>query len=61
MDQRLPDMSESLPDRCIEILPPEPHHGKRDDVITCPCCQKSCAPSSMDDDGCGICDECLAP
>lgn len=43
----------------IEILPP-----KRDECLahgagTCLCCGR--LRSFMDDDGCGICEECLAP
>ncbi|MFJ6326893.1 MULTISPECIES: hypothetical protein [unclassified Rhizobium] len=43
----------------IEILPPE-----RDDLFdessrTCLCCGRS--RSFIDEDGCGICEECLAP
>lgn len=43
----------------IEILPPVPddthHHGPR----SCLCCGRT--QSFLDDDGCGICEECLAP
>jgi len=45
----------------IEILPPEREDNCTSDATTCPCCQKLRPASSMDDDGCGICDECLAP
>ncbi|TBG96061.1 hypothetical protein ELG68_35995 [Rhizobium leguminosarum] len=29
--------------------------------MTCPCCRRLRSASSVADDGCGICDECLAP
>ncbi|MFP3546725.1 hypothetical protein SB748_25065 [Rhizobium sp. SIMBA_035] len=41
----------------IEILPPEPMFG--DIEPTCICCGRS--QSFLDEDGCGICEECLAP
>ncbi|TBC68739.1 hypothetical protein ELH30_31685 (plasmid) [Rhizobium ruizarguesonis] len=44
----------------IEILPPDRETFTADST-TCPCCRKIRPASSMDDDGCGICDECLAP
>lgn len=46
---------------CIEILPPEREGTCASDATTCSCCQKLRSASSMDDDGYGICDECLAP
>jgi len=44
----------------IEILPPEPH-ADGSDLRACLCCCRPCNSSAMDEDGCGICDECLAP
>ncbi len=45
-------------DAAVEIIPPK-HSGDRAHTRTCICCQR---PSELiDDDGCGICDECLAP
>jgi hypothetical protein len=43
----------------IEILPPEHDDVDRDGAFTCLCCGRS--QSFLDDDGCGICEECLAP
>ncbi|TBF45312.1 hypothetical protein ELG87_34980 (plasmid) [Rhizobium leguminosarum] len=45
----------------IEILPADRDDTCASDATTCPCCQRPRPASSMDDDGCGICDECLAP
>lgn len=42
----------------IEILPPE-REGCLGDGILCLCCGRP--QSTMDEDGCGICEECLAP
>jgi hypothetical protein len=44
-----------------EILPPGRKEMYASDTITCPCCRELRPASSMDDDGCGICDECLVP
>jgi hypothetical protein len=43
----------------IEILPPEHGDLNGEGARTCLCCGRS--PSFLDDDGCGICEECLAP
>jgi len=43
----------------IEILPPEHDDVGRSAARTCLCCGRS--QSFLDDDGCGICEECLAP
>jgi len=44
----------------IEILPPT-----REDVgmgsKTCLCCERIRPASCMDEDGCGICEDCLSP
>lgn len=58
MDRRTADL---LSERKIEILQPVREGASSADAITCPCCRKVRPASSMDDDGCGICDECLAP
>lgn len=57
MDQRGADM---LSEFYIEI-PPDREETSASDARTCPCCLKLRPASSMDDDGCGICDECLEP
>lgn len=59
MDQR--DAADMLSKVCIEIFPPDRDETCTSDATTCPCCRKLRPASSMDDDGCGICDECLAP
>ncbi|MBW9116814.1 hypothetical protein JNB88_24595 [Rhizobium cauense] len=43
----------------IEILPPEHDDASREGACTCLCCGRT--QSFLDDDGCGICEECLAP
>ncbi|AIC29527.1 hypothetical protein IE4771_PA00021 (plasmid) [Rhizobium etli bv. mimosae str. IE4771] len=52
---------DTLSEFYIEILPPDLEEACVSDAKTCPCCRKLRPASSMDDDGCGICDECLAP
>lgn len=42
-----------------EILPPEHGGLNGKGARTCLCCGRS--QSFLDDDGCGICEECLAP
>ncbi|RUM14201.1 hypothetical protein EFD56_26610 [Rhizobium phaseoli] len=42
----------------VEILPPEREDNKRAG-FQCLCCGRPA--QAFDDDGCGICDECLAP
>ncbi|MEI1252250.1 hypothetical protein [Rhizobium aouanii] len=54
MDQSAADL---LPKVCIEILPPDREEPCASDATTCPCCRKLRPASSMDEDGCGICDE----
>jgi hypothetical protein len=44
-----------------EIIPPEPNECVSGNAMICLCCQKMRSASRMDSDGCGICDECLAP
>ena len=58
MDQRTDD---TLSEFYIEIFPPDHEGTCASDARTCPCCLKLRPASSMDDDGCGICDECLKP
>ncbi len=43
-------------ERVIEIIPPE--RSREEDTSPCLCCGWR---SRMDEDGCGICEECLAP
>ncbi|WP_170117253.1 hypothetical protein [Neorhizobium alkalisoli] len=50
-------VADFLFDAAVEIIPPEDQE-KREDTRICLCCQR--AARRMDDDGCGICDECLA-
>ncbi|RWX20668.1 hypothetical protein EHI47_39015 [Rhizobium leguminosarum] len=58
MDRSAADM---LSEFYIEILPPDRDETCASDATACPCCRRLRPASSMDDDGCGICDECLAP
>ncbi len=48
-------------DRVIEIIPPAPEKRKARSTAMCLCCHKKFPASRMDVDGCGICEECLAP
>lgn len=50
---------ELIADDTIEILPPDPHAMDDSQARTCLCCGRSFF--SQTEDGCGICDECLAP
>lgn len=45
-------------DQSIEILPPERRGRGLLEVSACICCGRR---SHIDEDGCGICDDCLAP
>ncbi|MNR97848.1 hypothetical protein D3C71_814350 [compost metagenome] len=47
-------------DDLIEIFPPEPRVSTRE-AKTCLCCCLPCSSLHIDEDGCGICDQCLAP
>ncbi|MGF9567044.1 hypothetical protein [Neorhizobium sp. JUb45] len=49
------------PEKLIEIIPPEPQVRCRAGAKICICCEQSRPASAMDDDGCGICEECLSP
>ncbi|MDG3578090.1 hypothetical protein P7F60_16970 [Rhizobium sp. YJ-22] len=52
-------ITHSLFDDTVEILPPERAAGRGGGKMACLCCQRE--RQSMDDDGCGICDDCLRP
>jgi len=54
MTERVADF---LLDAAVEIILPDDHE-ERENTRICLCCQR--ARTWMDDDGCGICDECLA-
>lgn len=54
------DRQQSISDLLIEIIPPE-RDDSRIGTRTCLCCERPRPASYMDDDGCGICEECLAP
>jgi hypothetical protein len=43
----------------IEILAPP--HMRPQETVVCLCCQRYWPMQLMDEDGCGICDECLGP
>jgi hypothetical protein len=45
----------------IEVIPPQPEIAHARNTVTCLCCQQKRLVSRMDADGCGICEECLAP
>ncbi|SCB48104.1 hypothetical protein GA0061102_106313 [Rhizobium miluonense] len=53
--------TDQLPDLHMEILPPERVEESCTDAKACLCCRRMRSAARMDDDGCGICDECLAP
>lgn len=46
-------------DALVEIIPP-PAGAAEDEQVVCICCQQSRSRTCMDDDGYGICEECLA-
>jgi hypothetical protein len=46
-------------DADLEILSPE--QTTEGEMSICACCCRQRLRSMMDEDGCGICDECLAP
>lgn len=50
-----------LTDRVVEIIPPAPEKRIARSTAMCLCCRKRFPASRMDVDGCGICEECLAP
>jgi hypothetical protein len=49
-------MKYDLPTEKMEILAPEREGAGG---VACLCC--GCVRASLDEDGCGICEECLAP
>lgn len=53
------EFTTEVDDAAVEILPPE-SGGSGDDHVVCLCCQQARFKSWMDDDGCGICEECLS-
>jgi hypothetical protein len=53
--------ADTLSECKMEILPPDAKCVPGSGAVTCPCCERVRPLSSMDVDGCGICDECLAP
>lgn len=53
-------VADPISDPFMEILPPERDDKTRPNAKACLCCRKMRSPTRMDDDGCGICDECLA-
>lgn len=55
------NVADTLSESYIEFLPPDHDESRDADGAKCPCCRKLRPASSMDNDGCGICDECLAP
>lgn len=54
-------IKKTIPDDLIEILPPDRHDCHAAGMKTCLCCAQTRPESAMDDDGCGICEECLSP
>lgn len=52
-------MTGMFSDADIEILAPKRINQNESAGCVCCCCQRPS--SAMDEDGCGICDECLAP
>jgi hypothetical protein len=44
----------------VEIIPPERADPDMESK-TCLCCEQRRPASCMDEDGCGICEECLSP
>ncbi len=52
---------QTVSDHEIETIPSEPDNKSARNTVTCLCCQKKRPATGMDADGCGICEECLAP
>ena len=50
-----------LSEPLMEISPPERDEEPCADGTECLCCRWLRSARKMDEDGCGICDECLAP
>jgi hypothetical protein len=55
------DYKRLVSDRVMEILPPDRNDLRFAETATCLCCRRQRLASSMDEDGCGICEECLRP
>ncbi len=53
--------TKAVSDHQIEIIPPTRDKPDVQATAICLCCQKKRLASRMDADGCGICEECLAP
>jgi hypothetical protein len=56
MDDPIP--TTAFDDGMMEILPPESNACPNGMMSRCDCCGR---PATMDDDCCGICEECLSP
>ncbi|UAX98164.1 HEPN domain-containing protein (plasmid) [Ensifer adhaerens] len=52
---------QAVSDHQFETLPPKSASRSAGNTVTCLCCQEQRPATSMDADGCGICEECLAP
>lgn len=52
-------MTEMFSEADFEILPPD--RITQHEMAICLCCCRQRPKSDMDEDGCGICEECLAP
>ena len=48
-----------FPDSIVEVLPPGNEVRCGPDVVRCLCCGQARPRSWLDDDGCGICEECI--
>ena len=48
-----------LAEPIVEILLPEKEDEPQGECLTCLCCGRTRSRAWMDDDGCGICNECL--
>jgi hypothetical protein len=57
--QDAPDLKYDLAMETMEILAPEREALSCAGGAACLCC--GCVRASLDEDGCGICEECLAP
>lgn len=56
MDAKIPEW---IPDRLVEVLPPQPKAARRAATKTCICCRQLRPAYAIEDDSCGICEECL--
>jgi hypothetical protein len=57
----MPDEYTSIFNRTIEIISPDRDDCRSDGTKTCLCCERPRPTWAMDEDGCGICEECLSP